>query len=176
MGVATFPKDMINKWDRKVTKIMEKKLRCNRFLGYMNWSLPSYMGGFNLFRLQDLQTTNSAAIYLNYAANSLDRFAAWLADPSFYASKTIEDIQLTLAASKLEMACNPAHTTPNYELLPCHYTSGAVEQKLSKANRLITDLIGPSGHLHHYLFLAGIIPNWNLSNHNTLKAAICLPN
>ena len=26
MGVTTFPKEMLSKWDRKVTKVMEKKL------------------------------------------------------------------------------------------------------------------------------------------------------
>ena len=76
------------------------------------------MGGFNLFRLKDLQITNSTAVYLNYAANSLDRYAEWLADPNFYTSKVIEDIQLNLNPSKLEIVRNPAHTTPNYDYSP----------------------------------------------------------
>ena len=41
---------------------------------------------------------------------------------------------------------------------------------------LITDLIGPTGRLQHYLYLKGPIPDWNHSNQNVLKSTICLPN
>lgn len=42
MGVVTFENKRISKWDFRVTKIMEKKLKFSCFLGFNNWSLPSY--------------------------------------------------------------------------------------------------------------------------------------
>lgn len=112
IGVVTFNAKRISKWDFKVTKI-------NCSLGFNNWSLPSYIGGLNLFRLKDLQVTNSAAVYLNYSANSPDHYAKLLTDPSFHISGTVANIQNTLDYSKLEIV-------PNYEKLPEHYISGVI--------------------------------------------------
>ena len=175
MGIVTFPPEQVAKWDNKVVKVMERKLKCNRFLGFINWSLPSYMGGLNLFRLKDLQVTNSAAVYLNYSANGSDCYATALTTPNFSTSGTVAKIQQSLEASKLEITPNPAHTIPNYEKLCKHYTSGVVEAKLTKAKCLITDLVGPSNRLTHLFLLQDRIPGWTLANHRALQELVCSP-
>ena len=83
MSVVPFPAHVLKEWDSMARGLMAHKLCTGLHLGYKHWSLPMYNGGYNLFRLCDLQIINSVAIYLNYAANSDDIFAKVLTLSTF---------------------------------------------------------------------------------------------
>ena len=121
MSVVPFPAHVLKEWDSIARGLMAHKLRTGLHLGYKHWSLPMYNGGYNLFRLCDLQIINSVAIYLNYAANSDDIFAKVLTLSTFEHSGVVQEIQSLLTNLKLKMQINPAMIEENYEFQPHHY-------------------------------------------------------
>ena len=174
MGVITFPKEYLKKWENKVTATVAAKLKCNKQLGYKNWSLPRYQGGFNLSLLKELQITNSAAVVLNFSLNAIDKHSNILANTSLN-SDPIRDINSSLEELRLRIAPNPAHSIPHYEHLPEHYLPENTAQCLSKAGHKIDKLISPSGRLHHIFSNKTNIPKWGKHHQTIASTHICTP-
>ena len=128
MGVLVFPKKIIKKWDKMAINLMAHKLQVNQALGCKHWYLQSYFAGYNLFRLKDLQIINTAAIFLNYAANTTDYYSAAAAGANFPNTKSICKLHKRLKDLKLEVVINPAHIFYDY----CDYVGHYVKQPIAK--------------------------------------------
>ena len=111
MGVIVFPDEYISKWDKQARNLMAHKLRTSQALGTIHWHLQNKYGGYNLFQLKDLQLINTAAVYLNYAANTkyTDKFAHLISMECFLGENThLQEVQNKLEKLKLQIVYNPA--------------------------------------------------------------------
>ena len=139
-------------------KLLSCKLRSNKLLGFLNWYLPSYLGGYNLFCLQDLQIINSTASYLNYAANSNDSFTSRTAFANFEISGIVAELQLLLGERSeimLEIIRNPSYIDNDHDYKLHHYNiSPTLVRNLSWGGLDdIRKLISDSNKLHHPHYL-----------------------
>jgi Reverse transcriptase (RNA-dependent DNA polymerase) len=178
MCVVVFPDEYITKWDDMVRSLMAHKLHSNPQLACRHWYLQHKYGGYNLFKLKDLQIINTVSNYLNFAANSIDDFATAAVDGTFHESNTIQKLQEKLSKLKLVIAQNPAVLDDNYQYLPQHYIKSINLLNKIKENNInsISDFITEKGILFgpaHMQDRLKFKKNWTKSTQNSLKSEIC---
>jgi hypothetical protein len=160
--------------------LMQYKLKTGVHLECKHWYLQQNMDGYNLFQLKHLQIINTVAVYLNYSANTKDKYANGAMAANFNQSFIIAKTQRRLSKLKLEIVINPAVINENYILSPNHYIFlPALRKKISLAGvtnikKLITDNNRLISLVHTQEIIK--IPHTNKTVRKTLVKDLCEDN
>ena len=87
---------------------MAYKLKENQYIGCAHWYLPNKHYGYNLFKLKDLQTICLPSIFLNYAANFIDKYTKRTTKAIFGESEVYIQTKNLLEKYKYRIRENPA--------------------------------------------------------------------
>ncbi len=177
MSVVNFDIQLLKKWDRIANNTMQHKLKQQKFLGCKHWYLQHFYMGYNLFKLEQLQTINHVPNYLNYSANMPDIFASTSSSTNFHKSDIVANMKEILTDLQLDIVENEAYIDPNYAKLPIHYIkSEKIEKDFIDANvQDITQIISNQQQVHNILHLQEVnkLKDWSISDRNKLKQNIC---